>query len=228
LKELPAPYIQIIEKGSFRNMLKNIIFDLGGVLLDLDFEAPLRAFQQFNRDGQIADLRQFLSDPVFIGFETGDVSPSEFRNRVRLILSNPYLSDEEIDTAWCSMLREVPADKVSLLQRLSGKYRLFLYSNTNAIHIPHFSREFYDLHQIQWESLFEKTFYSHEINDRKPLLSGYLKVLSMAGINPEETLFVDDLEQNIVDASQSGMKVLHYIPGTDLQEALESMGIVAK
>jgi glucose-1-phosphatase len=209
-------------------MIQNIIFDLGGVLLNLDFETPLRAFQKFNRDGQIADLRQFLSDPVFIGFETGDVTPAQFRKRVRQILGNPLLSDTEIDTAWCSMLREVPAEKVSLLKRLSGKYRLFLYSNTNTIHIPHFTREFFEQHHIGWESLFEKTFYSHEINDRKPLLSGYLKVLSMAGINPEETLFVDDLEQNIVAASQSGMKVLHYIPGTDLEEALESMGIVAK
>lgn len=209
-------------------MIKNIIFDLGGVLLDLDFEAPLLAFQKFNRDGQIANLRQFLTDPVFIGFETGDVSPSEFRNRVRQLLSNTSLSDGELDNAWCSMLRKVPAEKVTLLQKLSGKYRLFLYSNTNAIHIPHFTLEFYTQHQINWESLFEKTFYSHEINDRKPLFSGYLKVLSMSGINPGETLFVDDLEQNIVSASQSGMKVLHYTPGEDLQKKLEKMGIVAK
>ncbi len=209
-------------------MVKNIIFDLGGVLLDLDFEAPLRAFQKLNRDGQIVDLRQFLSDPVFIDFETGNVSPYEFRDRVRQLLSNPSLSDGEIDTAWCSMLREIPAKKVSLLQSLNGKYRLFLYSNTNAIHIPHFTREFYDQHQIQWESLFENTFYSHEIKDRKPLLSGYLKVFLKAGINPEETLFVDDLEQNISAAIQSGLKVLHYTPGTDLQETLEELGIVTK
>ena len=209
-------------------MIKNIIFDLGGVLLNLDFETPLRAFQKLNRDGQIADLRQFLTDPVFIGFETGEVTPAQFRDRVRQILVNPLLSDTEIDAAWCSMLRVVPAEKVSLLKMLSGKYRLFLYSNTNAIHITDFTSEFFEQHHIGWESLFEKTFYSHKINDRKPLLSGYRRVLSMAAINPEETLFVDDLEQNIVAASQSGMQVLHYTPGEDLAEALEELGIVAK
>lgn len=206
-------------------MIRNIIFDLGGVLLDLDFEAPLRAFQQFNRDGKITDLRQFLSDPVFIGFETGHVSPPEFRDRIRHLLHNPLLSDMEIDTAWCSMLKEVPSEKVTLLQQLAGKYRLFLYSNTNTVHIPYFTRSFFDQHQIKWETLFEKTFYSHEINDRKPLLSGYVKVLSLAGLHAAETLFVDDLEQNILAAGQTGMQVLHYIPGNSLQEALEKEGI---
>ncbi len=206
-------------------MIKNIIFDLGGVLLDLDFESPLRAFQHFNSNGKINDLRHFLSDPVFIAFETGEISPAGFRERIRQLLCNPSLSDPEIDTAWCSMLKQVPAIKVTLLQRLAGKYRLFLYSNTNAIHIPHFTNEFLAHHNIGWETLFEKTFYSHEINDRKPLLSGYLKVIAMAGVNPVETLFVDDLEQNIIMAGQTGMQVLHYLPGTDLKEALAKAGV---
>lgn len=206
-------------------MIRNIIFDLGGVLLDLDFETPLRAFQKFNNLRQISDLRQFLSDPIFIGFETGEVTPTGFRERIRYLLRNPSLSDTEIDSAWCSMLKKVPTEKVKLLQRLSGQYRQFLYSNTNAIHIPYFTRTFFGQHQIKWETLFEKTYYSHEINDRKPVLSGYLKVLSLAGLNAYETLFVDDLEQNILAAEKTEMQVLHYFPGTNLQEALERVGI---
>jgi glucose-1-phosphatase len=198
-------------------MINNIIFDLGGVLLDLDFDAPFRLFRNLNRNEALSDPKIFLQDPVFLSFETGEISPSEFRNHLRQMLNNPGASDAELDQAWCSMLKEVPAEKVALLRELSADFRIFLYSNTNAIHIPWFSERFSVQHGVEWTSLFEKTFYSHEINDRKPLLSGYQKVISLAGINPDETLFVDDLLPNIQAANEAGLKVLHYTPGDDLR-----------
>ena len=198
-------------------IIKNLIFDLGGVLLDLDFDAPFRLFRKLNKNETFGDPKMLLQDPIFIGFETGRVTPEEFRNRLRHLLNNPGATNKELDQAWCSMLKEVPAEKVALLQELSAEYRIFLYSNTNAIHIPWFSQRFSEQHNVEWPSLFEKTFYSHEINDRKPLLSGYRKVLGLAAIDPAETLFVDDLLQNVEAAEESGLKVLHYTPGDDLR-----------
>jgi putative hydrolase of the HAD superfamily len=197
--------------------IRNLIFDLGGVLLDLDFDAPFRHFRKLNRNESFGDPKILLHDPVFIGFETGAVSPEDFRSRLRHLLNNPNATNVELDHAWCSMLKEVPSEKVALLQELSADFRLFLYSNTNAIHIPWFSQRFTEQHGMEWPSLFERTFYSHEINDRKPLLSGYRKVIGLAAINPEETLFVDDLLVNIQAAEESGLKVLHYTPGSDLR-----------
>lgn len=205
--------------------IKNIIFDLGGVLLDLDFEAPFREFQKFNHAGQLSDLLKFVGAPAFIKFETGDISPLQFREEIRKKLANPDISDKEIDAAWCSMLLHVPAQKVELLQMLARQYRLFLYSNTNALHLPYFIKSFYAYHNIDWETLFEKSFYSHEIKDRKPLHSGYMKVLSMANVRPEETLFVDDFKQNTTAAAELGLQVLHYIPNNNLKEDLERAGI---
>jgi glucose-1-phosphatase len=203
-----------------RNKIKNIIFDLGGVLLDLDFDAPFVAFQKLNRNGKITGLIHFLHNQIFIDFEVGAISPDQFRDQIRQLLKNDEIVDAEIDQAWCSMLKQVPEEKVEVLRSLAEEYRLFLFSNTNAVHIPYFTRRFYEQHKIEWESLFEKTFYSHEINDRKPMLTGYLKVLSLAGAEAAESLFIDDLDVNIAAAAQTGMHVMLYQPGEDLREKL--------
>jgi len=196
--------------------IKNILFDLGGVLLDLDFMAPVVAFRKLGLAEDHLDYRKAISDPVFLGFEQGNISPEAFRDRIREILGNQNLEDAEIDTAWCSMLGSVPAEKTELLKQLAPRYRLFLYSNTNVIHIGYFKRRFEKEHGLPFESLFEKTFYSHDIHDRKPQISGYEKVVAKAGIHPGETLFVDDLVQNIEAAREFGFQVFHYVPGTEL------------
>ncbi len=201
-------------------MIRNIIFDLGGVLLDLDFDTPLKEFQMLNRNEPFEDLRDFIHHPLFAGFETGALQPEEFRERLRQLLKNPEIEDETLDHAWCSMLARVPATKVAILQELASRFRLYLYSNTNEIHIVRFKRDFAIEHGMEWETLFETAFYSHEIRDRKPNISGYRKVLELAGLNASETLFVDDLEVNIRAASEAGLKVLHYIPGQDLAKVI--------
>jgi putative hydrolase of the HAD superfamily len=150
----------------------------------------------------------------------GNISPDEFRNGIRKILVNNNLNDEEINMAWCSILLSVPSEKVELLKQLADRYRLFLYSNTNAIHIDQIKNRFEKEHGLPFESLFEKTLYSHEIHDRKPQVSGYKKVVAQTGILPEETLFVDDFIQNIEAAENAGFKVLHYLPATDLTSLL--------
>ncbi len=202
--------------------IRNILFDLGGVLLDLDFDAPFQAFGLFNRNPDMLDVRQLISLPIFTDFETGVVSPDVFRATIRNWLHNPTVTDKEIDQAWCSMLLKVPAVKVELLQKLSLRFNLYLYSNTNAIHIDYFKKVFLKQYQIEWESLFTECFYSHIVNDRKPLVSGFEKVLKFAGIEAEETLFVDDLHVNIKAAESTGMKGVEYTPGKDLAVALYS------
>ncbi len=200
----------------FTSDIRNIVFDLGGVLLDLDFTAPVEAFRKLGIEADSLDYRKSIADPVFTLFETGMISPGEFRDHIRKIVNNSKVPDAEIDAAWCAMLLSVPDSKVDLLKTLGKHFRLFLFSNTNAIHIGYFREKFEIQHGIPIESLFERLFYSHEIHDRKPLLSAFEKVSRAAGILPAETLFIDDFEQNIATARNAGYFVLHYIPGTDL------------
>ena len=196
--------------------IKNIIFDLGGVLLDLHFNAPVEAFRKLGAVHDQIDYRKAISDPIFLNFEMGNVSPEEFRDRIRTITGNGKLDDRLIDEAWCSLLGSVPSEKVALLRKLSAHYRLFLYSNTNAIHIEYFKQQFLSEYLVPFESFFEKAFYSHEIHDRKPEISSFKKVITLAGLLTGETLFVDDFIHNIDAARSIGFKVFHYIPGNDL------------
>ena len=204
--------------------VRNIIFDLGGVLIDLDFTAPVRKFQNLGRNSAGFDYRHAIQDPVFRAFETGKATAGEFRNRIREILDNPSASDPQIDDAWCSMMDNIPVEKISLVQKLATRYRLFLFSNTNEIHISFFLNRFKKTHGFDLESLFEQSFYSHLLKDRKPLPSSFKKVLTLGNMRPGETLFIDDFEENVCAAREIGLKAIHYLPDSDLESCFPFTG----
>ncbi len=200
------------------NEIRNIIFDLGNVILNLDFNASIKAFQKLGLDKDVLNRKQAYADPAFYQLEVGEISPSVFRKRVRQILKNQTATDQEIDDAWYGMIRDIPSDRVRTLQRLREDYRIFLFSNTNAIHIDRLLPEFKKEHNLDFPSLFEKTFYSHEIHARKPDLLAFQKVIDLAKVNPSDTLFVDDLEKNVVAASEAGLKTFWLKEGMELSQ----------
>ncbi len=198
--------------------IKNIIFDLGNVLLNLDFNASIKAFQELGLNKDVLDRQQVYSDPVFYELETGIITPQAFRNRVREILKKPTVTDQQIDDAWSAMILDIPVGRVKILQELSEKYNVYLFSNTNKIHIEGLFQEFKARHGIDFPALFIKDYYSHKIHDRKPNLSSFEKVIGLSGVNPEETLFVDDLEKNIIAAQQAGLKTFWLKEGMEMAE----------
>lgn len=196
--------------------IKNIIFDLGKVLLNLDFEASINAFKELGSDGEVLDHKNAYANPVFYQLEIGIVTPNEFRVKVREMLKNPNVTDEQIDKAWNAMICDIPKERVSKLKELGKNYNIFLYSNTNKIHIDKLLIEFEEEHGINFSSLFKSTYYSHEINDRKPEISSFKKVIELAGVTPKETLFVDDLEKNILGAQKVGLETLWLKEGMEM------------
>lgn len=205
--------------------IKNIIFDLGKVLLNLDFNASIVAFQKLGLKTDVLDSKQVYSDPVFYELEVGKVTPEEFCNRVRKVIQNPDSTDLQIEDAWYSMILDIPASRVKVVQELSKNYNVYLFSNTNKIHIERLHRAFKTEHGIDFPSLFVKDFYSHEIHERKPDLSSYQKVIELAGINPEESIFIDDLEKNIIGAQQSGLKTFWLKEGMEMTDIFEFSAI---
>ncbi len=141
-----------------------------------------------------------------------------FRNRVRKVLKNPAATDRQIDDAWYAMILDIPEDRVNTVQKLQENYNVYLFSNTNKIHIDRLHPEFKKQHGIDFPSLFIKDFYSHEIHERKPDLSSFNKVIELAGINPERTLFVDDLEKNIIGAQKAGLQTFWLKEGLEIRE----------
>ena len=202
------------------NGIQNIIFDLGKVLLNLDFDASIKAFQKLGADNEVLDHKNAYADPVFYKLEVGLITPDEFRIKVRELLKNPQISDKEIDDAWYAMILDIPVHRVKILQKLKNKYRLFLFSNTNKIHIDRLLPEFKAEHGFDFPTLFDDVFYSHEIHERKPDLISFKKVIKLAKVNPAQTLFIDDLEKNITAAEEAGLKTFWLRNGTDLTEVL--------
>jgi len=192
------------------NNLKNIVFDLGGVLLNLDFDASIKAFQKLGLDNAISDKGLAYSDNVFYELETGKISPGKFRDRIRIILNNVTASDMEIDDAWCSMILDIPEEKVKVLQHLNNDFNIYLFSNTNQIHISRLHKWFELTYGFGFPSLFTKDIYSHEIHKRKPDRESFEKVIEITGINPLESLFIDDLEKNIKGAEEAGFRTFWF------------------
>ena len=193
---------------------------MGNVLLRLDFDASIKAFQRIGLQKDVLDRKQAYSDPVFYALEIGKVTPGEFRTRIRQLLNNPDLSDKQIDDAWTAMILDIPANRVEMLNRLNKNYNVYLFSNTNQIHISKLHADFKQQHGIEFPSLFVKDYYSHEIHERKPDLISYQKVIELSGVVPNETLFIDDLENNILSAREAGLKTYWHKASDEIADFL--------
>ena len=199
------------------NPIRNIIFDLGGVILNINPQLTVEAFRSLGWRDFFEENNQTNGKELFYSLESGNSSPEVFRNNVRRI-ADIQRNDEEIDAAWTAMILDIPADRIRYLEELKKSYRLFLLSNTNEIHRIKFHRDFETDFGYSFYDLFERNYYSHEMGMRKPNPQIYIQALTEASLVPEETLFIDDMEENTESAKTLGMKVLHIKPGTLLEK----------
>jgi glucose-1-phosphatase len=201
--------------------IRNIIFDLGGVLLDIHVDRVLEAFA----DAGVKDVQRMarLLDElkIYRRFETGFLSGEEFCSEVRRV-SETNLPDSEVVRCWNLMLSGFPLHRVQLLNQLSGYYQLFLLSNTNIIHFRYFSSQFAEEYGYEMESLFTKAYYSFITGYHKPDRPAFETVLKGSNLNPEETLFIDDTEVNCAMAESCGITSLHKPSAKELTELFDN------
>ncbi len=193
--------------------IRNIIFDLGGVILNIDPQLTVNEFREMGWGDFYEESTKSLAMELFFKLEKGSSSPAAFRNAVREMV-NDKIDDNTIDKAWTAMILDIPADRIRYLEELKKDYSIFLLSNTNEIHRLKFHLDFENNFGYSFYDLFERNFYSHEMGTRKPNPDIYEKALKLAGLKAEETLFIDDIEENTEAARSLGMKVLHIQPGT--------------
>lgn len=192
--------------------VKNIIFDLGGVLLNLDVAQTRNAFIKLGLS-QIDELfRIGHAESFFKDYEVGTISDEEFVEKARQ-LSLPGTSSSQVIAAWNVMLLDFPAERVQFLDELKNKYRLFLFSNTNAIHLKYFHKSYQDVYGKAMDDLFEKAYYSHVINQRKPDVAAFEYVINDSKLNAGETLFIDDALVNVEGARMAGLQAIHLTNG---------------
>lgn len=183
--------------------IKNILFDFGGIILDIHHQKVEKAFADLG----IVDFESLFNKAnqshIFQDFEKGTLDPSAFRDQLRN-LTGLSVDDELFDGTWNKILGEYPTHRIALLKELAGNYRLFILSNTNAIHFQYFQNRFQSEYGFNFNSLFEKTYWSYQLGMRKPDPDPFLYILEKNGLLASETFFIDDSIQNIETAFELG------------------------
>ena len=193
--------------------IRNIIFDLGGVLLNLDMQRTEDAFTKMG----VKDFKQLFAlghaASFFKEYEIGSINDDEFITALQK-LAGLQSERSAVIAGWNAMLGDFPIERIELLIQLKKKYRLFLFSNTNAIHLTAFQQTYSSAFQGNLlDDLFEKAWYSHSINLRKPDIKAFEYILNDKQLLPHQTLFIDDALVNVEGARAAGIQGYHLQPG---------------
>lgn len=200
-------------------MIDAIIFDFGDIFINLDKPGTISGLQKLGMTEWNNEL-----DQLNLSFETGSISPEEFIGGFQKKL--PNASKEEILKAWNAVLADFPFYRLEFLQELSKKYRLFLLSNTDSIHIDTFEKKSGVSFYKDFYNCFEKVYFSFEMGLRKPDPKIYQFLLDKHNLIPENTLFVDDKTENTDSAAALGIKVWNLQVGKEDVVDLLSKGFL--
>jgi glucose-1-phosphatase len=192
--------------------VSNIIFDLGGVIMDIDVKQTLRAFTELGMENIQRYFGHGFAASFFSDHEAGRISDDDFIREIKSLLPEK-VTDEAVIHAWNALLLDFPPERVELLRSIKHRYRLFLYSNTNQIHYQKFSEIYQFNFGNRLEDLFEKAYFSHSLGHRKPDLGGFHQIIAENGLDSQKTLFVDDALINVQGAIKAGLKGLYLPPG---------------
>ncbi len=192
--------------------IKNIIFDLGGVLLNIDYNKTADGFSKLGVEHFDDLFSQYTANDLFENFETGKISEDEFYDQM-ISYCAPGTTREQVCYAWDAMLLTYRSETLDIITTLRKNYKVFLLSNTNSIHITAFKKIFTrDTGMPSLDEYFDRAYYSHLIHYRKPYLDTYHYVLQDGNMEAHETLFIDDSIQNIEGAKIAGMQTHLLLP----------------
>lgn len=207
--------------------LSTLIFDLGGVIVNLDLPLCISRLKQLGAEDVEKYLSNYGQSGFFLQWEKGEIGIDAFRNEIRSICTgNP--TNEEIDAAWCAFLQDIPAERVQLLIELKKKYRLLLLSNSNPLHIGVSTRQELARHGYTLEDIFDQCFISYEMGLTKPHPEIFEQLMKDAGVTAEECLFLDDGPKNIDTAQAMGFQTYLVQQGEDLSFLLDERALASK
>lgn len=208
--------------------IKNIIFDLGGVIINLDIPKTITEYNKLSQKPFETIYTQLQQSPIFDQFDKGKISETEFFNE----LSKSIQSETSLDQlkfAWNAMLLDFPIHRLELLTQLKKRYRLFLLSNTNETHIETFEANLYNQHGYKnLEPFFEKVYYSCRIGMRKPDTEIFDFVLQENNLDPSETIFIDDSPQHVEGALKTGIQAKFLVKDREVGNLLLELKINSK
>jgi FMN phosphatase YigB (HAD superfamily) len=207
--------------------IKNIIFDYGGVIINLDMQAPLELMKLHTRLNVFEIWQEMQSKKVFEMYEQGLLSDEEFRNAIRNFFQ-VQIDDELIDQIWNSLLLDMPKERIDLLKKCKNNYRIFLLSNSNTIHYKSYFAQLKNRYKLNsFDDIFEKAYFSFEMNQLKPSPEIFQTLIDNHQLIPEETLFIDDTIVHIEAAKKLGIQTIHLTNGIKITDIFNDEGRVS-
>lgn len=203
--------------------IKNIILDLGGVLLNIDYTLTINSFKALGITDFEALFTQAQQNNLFDRFEKGEIESGHFIGELNKLL--PSKSKDAIKNAWNAMLLDFPQERFPFLMGLKERYNTVLLSNTNELHLDFILQQLKLVHNLDsLNNHFKNTYYSCEMGMRKPDPEIFLKVCELEGFNPKETLFIDDTLQHVEGAKSAGLNAFHLdIKSMDIVRLLDKV-----
>lgn len=206
--------------------IKNIIFDYGGVIINLDMQMPLDLVKLHSRLDVEKVWKEMQSRKVFEMYERGLLSDEEFRNAIRNFF-NTQIDDEIIDQIWNSMLLDMPQERIELLPKCKNHYQIFLLSNSNSIHYKAYLSQLQNRYKINsFDDLFNKAYFSFEMKLLKPSSEIFQKLVQNHQLKIEETLFIDDTLVHIETARKMGFQTIHLTQEKNITDLFSSDGLL--
>lgn len=201
--------------------IKNIIFDFGVVIINIDPSAVKKRMAE-KGISNIDELHQKLMESnIYNRLETGEITADEFRLAIKEIVDAP-LTDDEIDDAWNAMILDIPRERIKFLTRLKSKYKIYLLSNTNSIHWKYYDQYFQDNYDYpSLSTFFAEAWYSYLMGVRKPDPEIFKMVLAEGKLNSSETAFVDDIQENVDAAATLGIRPVHLPEGKEIMDLFD-------
>ena len=196
------------------NNIDTLIFDFGGVIINLDYSKPVEEFKKLG----ILDSEKLYSKKeqtkLFDSLECGQISDENFLNEIRKKSNTNDL--ELIKKAWNSILLNIPEERVHLLKKLSLKYKIYLLSNTNSIHLNEIISAYGEKKWRNFISIFNEVYFSNQIGMRKPNEDVFFYLIKKNKLDVSKTLFIDDSPQHIKTAKKIGFKTYHLTDKEDI------------
>lgn len=199
------------------NGIKNLLFDFGGVIIGINKENAIKRFKEIGIENIEDYLGEFRQKGIFLEIEEGKITRQQFYDQFRK-LAGKDISDSDIDSGWLAFLSDIPTYKLQLLKELRKKYKVYLLSNTNPIIMEWaHSHKFSETGEVL-SDFFDKVFLSYQIGHAKPEKESFEAVIEGTGLNPSETLFLDDGQSNLDEAAKLGFKTYLVNQDEDLRK----------
>ena len=189
--------------------IKNIIFDLGGVILDIDENIVYKELEKMGINvSELAQSKEFMD--IFSKFDIGVYTAPTFRKKLKALLGQEKMTDQRFDAIWNSMLLDIPRERIEAIEKVKKHYKIFLMSNSNVIHYDLYVRDLQlRFGYNEFDELFNKSYFSFAEHLEKPDPRFFELILDHEGLLPEETLFIDDTAENIKVAKKLGIRTYH-------------------